>query len=98
MESEKISPSNLSKRASTEHTVAGRQTALQRRFARAQTAPSGSRAKLLCMILENPEDTFFLLSGNPAKRYKIDAATIVRTIPALGYARFAAFAADLRAF
>ena len=47
-------------------------------------------------ILDNPGDTFFLSSRELAKRYKVDAATIVRTIQALGYAKFAAFAADLR--
>jgi DNA-binding MurR/RpiR family transcriptional regulator len=31
-----------------------------------------------------------------AKRYHVDAATIVRTVQALGYERFADFAADLR--
>src|SRR4029450_5257074 len=31
-----------------------------------------------------------------ARRYDVDAATIVRTIQALGYQRFADFAADLR--
>ena len=31
-----------------------------------------------------------------AKRYEVDAATIVRTIQALGYGKFAEFAADLR--
>jgi DNA-binding MurR/RpiR family transcriptional regulator len=31
-----------------------------------------------------------------AKRYNVDAATIVRTVQALGYERFADFAADLR--
>jgi DNA-binding MurR/RpiR family transcriptional regulator len=31
-----------------------------------------------------------------AKRYKVDAATIVRSVQALGYERFADFAADLR--
>ena len=52
--------------------------------------------KLLRQILDNPADTFFLSSREMAKRYDVDAATIVRTIQALGYAKFAAFAADLR--
>jgi DNA-binding MurR/RpiR family transcriptional regulator len=50
----------------------------------------------LRLVLENPEDTFFLSSRELAKRYKVDAATIVRTIQALGYGKFAEFAADLR--
>ena len=49
------------------------------------------------MILDNPEDTFFLSSRELARRYKVDAATIVRSIQALGYGKFAEFAADLRA-
>ncbi len=67
------------------------------RFARSQANLSASRKKLLHMILENPEDTFFLSSRELARRYKVDAATIVRTIQALGYGKFAEFAADLRA-
>jgi DNA-binding MurR/RpiR family transcriptional regulator len=48
------------------------------------------------MILETPEDTYFLSSRELAKHYKVDAATIVRTIQAIGYRKFAEFAADLR--
>jgi DNA-binding MurR/RpiR family transcriptional regulator len=44
----------------------------------------------------NHEETFFLSSRELAKRYNVDAATIVRTVQALGYERFADFAADLR--
>src|SRR3984957_10438613 len=77
--------------------VPGGQTALEVRFARAQSNLGASRIKLLSMILENPEDTFFLSSRELARRYKVDAATIVRTIQALGYDKFAEFAADLRA-
>lgn len=51
---------------------------------------------MLGMILENPGDTFFLSSRELARRYDVDAATIVRTIQALGYGKFAEFAADLR--
>jgi len=57
---------------------------------------SASRTKMLRMILENPADTFFLSSRELAKRYDVDVATIVRTIQALGYGKFAEFAADLR--
>jgi RpiR family carbohydrate utilization transcriptional regulator len=76
-------------------TSAG-QTALELRFSRAQNHLSSSRKKLLRLILENPEDTFFLSSRELATRYDVDAATIVRTIQALGYGKFAEFAADLR--
>jgi DNA-binding MurR/RpiR family transcriptional regulator len=74
---------------------AGR-TPLEIRFAKSQAKLNQSRRKLLGMILENPGDTFFLSSRELAKRYEVDAATIVRTIQALGYGKFAEFAADLR--
>lgn len=48
------------------------------------------------MILETPEDTYYLSSRELAKHYGVDAATIVRTIQALGYRKFAEFMADLR--
>jgi DNA-binding MurR/RpiR family transcriptional regulator len=72
-------------------------TSLEVRYAKAQDNLSSSRKKLLGMIFESPEDTFFLSSRDLAKRYEVDAATIVRTIQALGYRKFAEFAADMRA-
>ncbi|MGH9743311.1 MAG: MurR/RpiR family transcriptional regulator [Candidatus Acidiferrum sp.] len=74
---------------------AGR-TPLEIRFAKSQAKLNDSRKRLLGLILENPGDTFFLSSRELAKRYNVDAATIVRTIQALGYGKFAEFAADLR--
>ena len=73
------------------------QTELELRFAYSQESLSPSRRKLLRMILENPEDTYFLSSRELAKRYQVDAATIVRTIQVLGYEKFADFLSDLRA-
>ncbi|HLA09781.1 MAG TPA: MurR/RpiR family transcriptional regulator [Pyrinomonadaceae bacterium] len=67
---------------------------LEVRFAQSQL--SRSRRQLIRAILDNYEETFFLSSREMAKRYNVDAATIVRTIQALGYERFADFAADLR--
>ena len=69
-------------------------TSLEVRFA--QSPLSGSRRRLIREILDKHEETFFLSSRELAKRYNVDAATIVRTIQALGYERFADFAADLR--
>ena len=69
-------------------------TSLEVRFARSSL--SGSRRRLIREILDKHEETFFLSSRELAKRYNVDAATIVRTIQALGYERFADFAADLR--
>ena len=71
-------------------------TALETRFAKAQSRLSPSRRKLLRMILETPEDTYYLSSRELAKHYKVDAATIVRAIQVLGYKKFAEFIADLR--
>lgn len=67
---------------------------LEVRFTQSQL--SESRRQLIRAILDNHEETYFLSSREMAKRYKVDAATIVRTIQALGYERFADFAADLR--
>jgi DNA-binding MurR/RpiR family transcriptional regulator len=72
------------------------QTSLEERFSSSHDDLSPSRRKLLRMILENPEDTYFLSSREMAKRYHVDAATIVRTIQALGYQKFAEFVSDLR--
>jgi DNA-binding MurR/RpiR family transcriptional regulator len=72
-------------------------TPLEERFARASPSLNPSRRKLLLEILENSEDIYFLSSRQLAKRYEVDAATIVRTIQVLGYDRYAEFLADLRA-
>ena len=72
-------------------------TELESRFAGAQSSLNPSRRRLLRMILENPEDTYYLSSRELAKRYQVDAATVVRTIQVLGYRKFAEFGADLRA-
>jgi DNA-binding MurR/RpiR family transcriptional regulator len=71
-------------------------TSLETRLAKAGAHLNDSRRNLLRAILENSDDTFFLSSRELARRYQVDAATIVRTIQALGYRRFAEFAADLR--
>ena len=67
---------------------------LEVRFAR--TELSRQRRQLIREILDNPKEAYFLSSRELARRYNVDAATIVRTIQALGYQRFADFAADLR--
>ena len=48
---------------------------LEVRFTQSQL--SGSRRQLIRAILDNHEETFFLSSREMAKRYKVDAATIV---------------------
>ena len=72
-------------------------TAIEERLARFDERLSPNRRRLLQATLENPDETFFLSSRALARRYKVDPATIVRTIQALGYDRYGDFAADLRA-
>src|SRR5262249_1151627 len=69
---------------------------LEHRFAQSQTRLNRRRRDLLRAILDTPEETFYLSSREMARRYEVDAATIVRTVQALGYKKFADFAADLR--
>ncbi|CAN5677298.1 hypothetical protein BH18ACI4_BH18ACI4_27770 [soil metagenome] len=69
-------------------------TSLEVRYAQSQL--SRSRRQLIRAILDNNEETVVLSSREMSKRYSVDAATIVRTVQALGYERFADFTADLR--
>jgi DNA-binding MurR/RpiR family transcriptional regulator len=69
-------------------------TPLEVRFA--HTELSGHRRQLMRAILDNPKEAYFLSSRELARRYQVDAATIVRTVQAMGYERYADFAADLR--
>jgi DNA-binding MurR/RpiR family transcriptional regulator len=71
-------------------------TELERRFSRAHAKLNHHRRELVSAILEYPAETYFLSSRGLARRYHVDAATIVRTVQALGYRRFADFVADLR--
>ena len=71
-------------------------TTLENRLAGAESSLNASRTKLLRSILDSAEDNYFLSSRALAKRYDVDKATIVRSIQALGYSRYAEFAADLR--
>src|SRR5262249_43389358 len=77
-------------------TESSGQTALEARFADAQSGLNPSRKELLRAILENPDDTFFLSSRELARTHPVGGAAIVSTIQALGYRKFAEFAADLR--
>src|SRR5215469_1593554 len=84
----------------TNHDGAGvrsTHTRVEERLAKASPGLNFSRRKLLTEILDNSEETCFLSSRELAKRYDVDAATVVRTIQALGYERYAEFQADLRA-
>lgn len=72
----------------------GDPTRLEVRFANAQL--SRNRRDLIKGILDNHEEAYFLSSRELARRYNVDAATVVRAIQDLGYERFGDFAADLR--
>lgn len=71
-------------------------TMLESRFDKAQTNLSASRRRLLSQILAEADETFFLSSRELGRRYNVDSATIVRTVQALGYKKFADFVHDLR--
>ncbi len=71
-------------------------TAIERRFAAAGGKLGPRRQALVRSIMEHCEETSFLSSREVAKRYDVDAATVVRTVQALGYAGFPEFADDLR--
>jgi len=60
-------------------------TAIEKRIARFEDRLSPKRRRLLQATLENPDETFFLSSRALARRYRVDPATIVRTVQALGY-------------
>jgi len=74
----------------------GSPSALETRFAQARSQLNPRRQRLLRAILDTADETCFLSSREMAKRFHIDATTILRTTQVLGYASFADFAADLR--
>jgi DNA-binding MurR/RpiR family transcriptional regulator len=71
-------------------------TALETRLTEAQSRLGPHRQQLIGAILANCEESCFLSSRELAKRYQVDAATVVRTVQALGYRGFADFSLDLR--
>jgi DNA-binding MurR/RpiR family transcriptional regulator len=71
-------------------------TAIEQRLADAQGRLNPRRRRIIQAALENPDETFFLSSRALARRYRVDPATIVRTIQVLGYRRYADFLQDLR--
>ena len=71
-------------------------TPLGARFFDTQAGLSASRQRLLGQIISESDETFFLSSREMGKRYNVDSATIIRTVQALGYEKFADFAQDLR--
>ena len=75
---------------------AGSPSTLETRFAEARGQLTPRRQRLLRVILDSAEETCFLSSREMAKRFHIDATTILRTTQVLGYASFADFSTDLR--
>ena len=71
-------------------------TPLETRFIESQTNLSASRKRLVNQILSEPQNTYFLSSREMGRRYGVDSSTIVRTVQAMGYAKFGDFADDLR--
>lgn len=71
-------------------------TALEKHFAEARPQLNPRRQRLIRAILDSADETCFLSSREMAKRFHIDATTILRTTQVLGYGSFADFAADLR--
>lgn len=71
-------------------------TAVETRFAEARSRLGPNRQQLIRAIVDHCEETCFLSSRELAKRYHVDAATVVRTVQAMGYKGFADFAGDLR--
>lgn len=71
-------------------------TALESSFEKARSKLNARRQRLVRAILDSADETCFLSSREMAKRYHVDATTILRTTQVLGYGSFADFAADLR--
>ncbi len=71
-------------------------SALESRFAQAQSRLNPRRQQLVRAILDSADETCFLSSRELAKRYRVDATTILRATQVLGYQSYADFSADLR--
>jgi DNA-binding MurR/RpiR family transcriptional regulator len=88
------------KRSSSDGLEDGRSktspTDIDQRFAAAASKLNARRQRLVRAILDSSDETCFLSSREMAKRYHVDATTILRTTQVLGYKSFAEFTADLR--
>lgn len=74
----------------------GKTSVLETRLAEAQSGLNPRRRQLVRAILDTADETCFLSSRELAKRYRVDATTILRATQALGYQSYAEFAGDLR--
>lgn len=95
---QKLKSSNTRKKAHNSDKTDGNSppTPVEDRFAHARPRLNPRRQRLVRAILDSADETCFLSSREMAKRYNVDATTILRTTQVLGYKRFADFAADLR--
>ena len=71
-------------------------SSIEDRFARARSKLNPRRQQLVRAIIASADETCFLSSRELAKRYHVDATTILRATQVLGYRSFADFSADLR--
>jgi DNA-binding MurR/RpiR family transcriptional regulator len=71
-------------------------SSIEDRFARSRSKLNPRRQQLVRAILASADETCFLSSRELAKRYKVDATTILRATQVLGYNSFAEFSAELR--
>ncbi|MGB7070465.1 MAG: MurR/RpiR family transcriptional regulator [Pyrinomonadaceae bacterium] len=71
-------------------------SALEVRFAQVQSRLNPRRRQLVRAIFDAADETCFLSSRELAKRYNVDASTILRTTRVMGYESYADFASDLR--
>ena len=74
----------------------GKMSVLETRLAESQTRLNPRRRQLVRAILDSADETCFLSSRELAKRYRVDATTILRTTQVLGYQSYSDFSADLR--
>ena len=74
----------------------GKVSVLETRFAESQTRLNPRRRQLVRAILDSADETCFLSSRELAKRYRVDATTILRATQVLGYQSYSDFSADLR--
>lgn len=71
-------------------------TALETRFAEVQSKLNPRRQQLVRAIFDAADETCFLSSRELAKRYNVDASTILRATQVMGYESYADFTSDLR--
>lgn len=100
-ENQKMNKSNShrkKRRATNTHDLNsdGRISVLETRFAQTQSELNPRRRQLVRAILDSAEETCFLSSRELAKRYRVDATTILRATQVLGYQSYSDFSADLR--